>query len=137
MPSRLAHIAVCLAAAAAIVTGTAAAAPAHLARAVPKLIVGSYSGIKPRVIGFSGDGGNISHQDQVEALDPDNRSGPRHERPAGLRSQLRTGSETPVRATLILSRPRKGHFTKIVEVPADHTEDGYYGRSWPEAAQQR
>jgi hypothetical protein len=138
MRSRLAPIALCLAAAGAIVSGEATAAPAHKPRALPKLIVGTYSGIKPQVIAFSGDSGNIVTKIKWKRWNQTTAVGHGTSNLQGCVPNCAQGSETPVAATVTLSKPRKGHFTKIVEVRAGHTLVGYYGRfSWPEDAQQR
>ncbi len=135
---RLAPIALCLATAAAIVTGEATAAPAHRARELPKLIVGSYSGIKPRVIAFSGDSGNIVTKIRWKRWNQTTAVGHGTSDLQGCVPNCAQGSETPVAASVTLSRPRKGHFTKIVEVRAGHTLVGYYRHSsWPEGALQR
>jgi hypothetical protein len=138
MRSRLALIALCLAAAGALVTGEATAAPAHMPQPLPKLIVESYSGIKPHVIGFSGDGGNIVTELKWKRWNHTTAVGHGTSDIQGCVPNCAQGSETPVPATVTLSKPRKGHFTKIVEVRAGLTLVGYYGRpSWPEGAQQR
>lgn len=135
---RIAPLALCLAGFAAIVTGEAAAAPAHRPRPLPKLIVGSYAGIRPRVIGFSGDGGNIVTKLRWTRWNQTTAVGHGTSYLQGCVPNCAQGTETPVAATVTLSRARKGHFTKIVEVRAGHTLVGYYGRySWPEGAQQR
>jgi len=138
MRSRLASIALCLAAAGAMVTAEATAAPAHAARALPKLIVGSYSGIKPRVIGFSGDGGNIVTKIKWKRWNQTTAVGHGTSDLQGCVPNCAQGSETPVAATVFLSKPRNGHFTKIVEVRAGQTLVGHYRHySWPEGAQRR
>ncbi len=138
MRCRLAAIALCLAAAGAVMTGQATAAPASKARGRTKLVVGSYSGIKPRVIAFSGDGGNIVTKITWKRWNHTTAVGHGTSDLQGCVPNCAQGSETPVAATVTLSKPRKGRFTKIVEVRAGHTLVGFYGRfSWPEGAQQR
>jgi hypothetical protein len=138
MRSRLALITLCLAATGALVAGDATAAPAHTPQPLPRLIVGSYSGIKPKVIGFSGDGGNIVTELRWKRWNQTTAVGHGTSDLQGCVPNCAQGSETPVPATVTLSKPRNGHFTKIVEVRAGLRLVGYYGRpSWPEGAQQR
>jgi hypothetical protein len=141
MSSRLvAAMSLCVAATATTVTGEAIAAPSSKSQQLPKLIVRSpggtnYSGIKPRVIAFSGDAGNIVTGINWRHWNHTNAAGRGTSDLQGCVPNCAQGSETPVTTTVTLSRPRTGHFTKIVEVRDGHTLVGYYGHSsWPEGA---
>ena len=58
MRSWLVPLALALVMGVVMLTAKAIAAPAHESRALPELVAGTYSGIKPRDVFFSGDGGN-------------------------------------------------------------------------------
>jgi hypothetical protein len=134
----LVSIALGLATAGAVVTAEAIAAPAHESRALPKLIAGSYSGIKPRAVFFSGDGGNIVTKIEWTRWTQATAVGHGTSNIQGCVPDCAQGSETPVATNVTLSRPRAGHFTRVVEVRAGHALVGHYGHppGWPEGAQQ-
>lgn len=131
MRSRLALIAMIFPSAGTILIGEATAAPA-----LPKLIVGSYSGIKPETIAFSGDGGNIVGKltwtwTQTSAV------GHGVSDIQGCVPNCAEGTETPVRTTITLSMVQDGHFTKIVEQRGSERLVGrYLTDTWPEGASQ-
>ena len=128
-----------LAMAVAMLTAEAIAAPAHGSRALPTLVAGSYSGIKPRDVDFSGDAGNIVTKITWTRWTQATAVGHGTSNIQGCVPDCAQGSETPVPTSMTLSRPRAGHFTKVVEVRAGSTLVGYYGRpltGWPEGAQQ-
>jgi hypothetical protein len=114
------------------------AAPAHESRALPKLVAGSYSGIKPRAVFFSGDAGNVVTMIKWSRWTPTVAVGHGTSNIQGCVPNCAQGSETPVSTSITLSNPRAGHFTKVVEVRDGHTEVGHYGHpvGWPEGAQQ-
>lgn len=125
-----------LAAAGAAFTSYAAAEPAHESRALPRLIAGSYSGIKPRGIFFSGDSGDIVLKVKWIRWTQTTAVGHGTSNIQGCVPNCAQGTETPVATRVTFSRPRGGHFTKVVEVRAGQTLVAYYGRpSWPEGAQ--
>jgi hypothetical protein len=136
MRHHLAPVAVGLAAAVAIVTSEAGAQPAHESRALPKLVAGSYSGIKPRGIFFSGDGGNIVTKIKWQRWTRTGAVGHGRSDILNCIPNCAQGKATPVTAKITLSKVRSGHFTKYVEVRAGQRSVGYYRRpSWPEGAQ--
>ena len=132
MRNRLVLIAIASLAAGSAVIGETASASS-----LPKLIVGSYSGIEPSVIGFSGDGGNIVGKlkwtwGQTSAV------GHGISDIQGCVPNCAEGTETPVKTTITLSMVREGHFTKIVEQRGTERLVGHYeSDTWPAGAQQR
>ena len=135
MRRHLAAIALGLAAAVAMLTPEATAAPAHESRALPKLVAGSYSGIKPRDVYFSGDGGNIVTKIKWNRWTHARAVGHGTSNLQGCVPNCAQGTETPVATSVTFSRPRGGHFTKVVEVRAGQTLVAHYGRPfWPEGA---
>jgi hypothetical protein len=136
MRHHLAPVVVGLAAAVAILTSEAAAQPAHESRTLPKLVAGSYSGIEPKVIFFSGDAGNIVVKIRWQRWTQTGAVGDGTSNILGCIPNCAQGKATPVATKVTLSKVRSGHFTKIVETRAGHTYAGYYSRrSWPEGAQ--
>jgi hypothetical protein len=133
---RLPTIALGVAAVVAISNSAAGAEAAHESRALPKLVAGSYSGIKPRGIFFSADGGNIVLKIMWKRWTQKTAVGHGTSNIQGCVPDCAQGKETPVATKVVLSRPRAGHFTKIVEVRAGHTLVAHYrGLAWPEGAQ--
>ena len=59
MRARVVGLVLGLVAVGAFGTSQAVAGGAHQARRLPRVVIGSYSGIRPKVVAFSGDGGNI------------------------------------------------------------------------------
>ena len=132
----LAPIALGLATAVAMLTSEAPAEPAHESRALPKLIAGSYSGFRPRDVFFSGDAGNIVTKIKWVRWTQTTAVGHGTSNIQGCVPNCAQGTETPVATGVTFSKPRAGHFTKVVEVRAGQTMVGYYGRpAWPEGAQ--
>ena len=138
MRRRLVPMALGLTTAVAMLTTEAIAAPAHESRALPKLIAGSYSGIKPRDVFFSGDAGNIVTEIKWTRWTQTTALGHGTSNIQGCVPNCAQGSETPVPTSVTLTKPQSGHFTKVVEVRAGQTLVGRYGHSigWPEGAQQ-
>ena len=136
MRLRLAPIPLVLVAAGAVLTAGAAAEPAHESSALPRLIAGPYSGIKPHGIFFSGDSGDIVLKIKWTRWTQTTAAGHGTSNIRGCVPNCAQGTETPVATSVTLSRPRNGHFTRVVEVRAGHTLRADYGRpSWPEGAQ--
>ena len=136
MRRHLAPIALGLVTAVAMLTPEATAAPAHESRALPKLVAGSYSGINPRDVFFSGDAGNIVTNIKWKRWTQTGAVGHGTSNIQGCIPNGAQGTETPVATSVTFSKPRAGHFTKVVEVRTGQTLVGYYGRpSWPEGAQ--
>ncbi len=119
-----------------MLSAEATAARAHEQGPVPKLVAGSYSGIKPQDVSFSGDGGNIVTKIRWTRWNQATAVGHGTSNIQGCIPNCAQGSETPVATSVTLSKPRAGHFTKVVEVRTGDNLVGYYGRpSWPEGAQ--
>jgi hypothetical protein len=136
MRHHLAAIALGLATAVGVVTSEATADPAHESRALPKFVAGSYSGIKPKDIFFSGDGGNIVTHIKWQRWTHTSAVGHGTSDILNCIPNCAQGKATPVATSVTLSKPRSGHFTKVVEVRAGGTLVAYYRRpSWPEGAQ--
>ena len=120
----------------ATVTSQAFAVPVHQSRALPRLLAGQYSGIKPREIDFSGDGGNVVAKIKWTRWTQTTAVGNGTSEIQGCVPNCAQGTETPVATSVTLSKPRDGHFTKIIEVRTGHTLIGRYGSAtWPEGAQ--
>jgi hypothetical protein len=118
-----------------MVTSEAAAQRAHESGTLPKLIAGSYSGIKPRDIFFSGDGGNIVTKIKWQRWTQHSAVGHGTSDILNCIPNCAQGTATPVATQVTLSNVRSGHFTKAVEVRAGRTYVAYYGRhSWPGGA---
>ncbi len=107
---------------------------AHPDRALPRVIFRDYSGIEPRDVFFSGDGGNIVtglrwRWNETSAV------GHGISDIQGCVPNCASGTQTPVKTTVTFSRPVNGHFTKIVEIRVGERLVGYYDHpSWPEGA---
>ena len=136
MRHRSAAVVVLLTAAVPIFAMPATAEQAHPSRTLPKLVAGSYSGIKPRNIDFSGDAGNIAVNLRWKRWSQRSAVGHGTSNILDCIPNCAQGTATPVATTVTLSKPRRGHFTKFVEVRAGHALVGYYGHpAWPENAQ--
>jgi hypothetical protein len=128
-------VALCLGLAALGVLGISegVARGARTASALPTVVIGSYSGIKPTVVGFSVDGGNI-----VVDLKWRWTSTIAVGHGASIIEQCVpncvSGSKRAVTATVTFSRVRHEHFTKVVEVRNGQRLVDYYGHDWPEGA---
>jgi hypothetical protein len=111
----------------------AVASSAREASVLPKLIAGSYSGIRPRIVDFSGDAGNI-----VTGLKwswtGTSATGHGTSDIQGCVPNCAAGSETPVATVITFSQPSHGHFTKVVEVRNGQRLVGHYPRAWPGSA---
>src|ERR1700722_19243633 len=121
MRRHLIPIAIVLAGGGAVLTSQATAVPAHASASLPKLIAGPYSGIRPRGIFFSGDSGNIVLKIKWTRWTRTTAVGHGTSDIQGCVPSCAQGTETPVAASVTLSQPRHGHFTKVVEVRAGHT----------------
>jgi hypothetical protein len=116
-------------------TSLAVAVSARKAHRLPRVVIGSYSGLRPKLVAFSGDGGNIVGKLKWRWTQK-TAKGRGTSDIQGCVPNCAMGSETPVAATVTFSRPRHGRFTKVVEIRDGQRLVGYYGRhSWPEGAQ--
>ncbi len=105
------------------------------ASALPKLLAGSYSGIRPRDVFFSGDAGNIVINIRWQHWNHTSGVGHGTSNILSCIPDCAQGKATPVATSVTFSKPVRGHFTKVVEVRARQTFVGHYPRSWPEGAQ--
>jgi hypothetical protein len=135
MRTRLISMCLGLVAVGALCTTQAVAGRAHASRALPKVVIGSYTGIKPKNVAFSGDGGNIVGKLKWRWTDTI-AVGHGISDIQGCKPNCAAGSQTPVRTTVTFSQPRHGRFTKVVEVRSRERLVGYYRHdSWPLGAQ--
>lgn len=135
MRARLVAVCLGVVAVGGIGTSQAVAGGAHKSHPLPRVVIGSYSGIKPEVVSFSGDGGNVVLKLKWRWTDTI-AVGHGTSFIQGCVPNCATGSETPAAATVTFSRPRHGRFTKVAEIRKGHRLVGYYGRNtWPEGAQ--
>lgn len=106
--------------------------------ALPDLKAGSYQGIKPAIIAFSADGGDIitgihwSQWTATEAVGTGTRD------LQNCIPNCAEGANTLVPETLVLSQPEDGFFTVIVATVDGSTYEYVQGSSslWPLAADQ-
>jgi hypothetical protein len=102
-----------------------APAPAQL----PVLAAGTYRGVEPGTIYFSGDAGNVVQVITWTSWNANGATGTGMSDIQGCVPDCATGSETPVPATITLSDPVNGAFRSITEVRDGNTYTG-----WPEGA---
>jgi hypothetical protein len=128
-------IALGLASAAGVLIAEGIPAPAQGAQRLPRLIAGSYSGIKPREVDFSGDAGNIVVKIRWSRWTQTTAVGHGTSDIQGCVPNCAQGTETPVATSVTFSRPRDGHFTKVVERRAGRRYVAYDASlGWPEGA---
>jgi len=122
-------------AAAAKAAAAAAPAPAPAPAPLPVLSVGDsndyYSGIKPAMIDYSADGGNVVTSIIWSSWTADSAVGNGTSNLQGCVPNCAEGTETPVPATITLSNPVNGQFTASTEV-----RDGQTSTEWPQFASQ-
>ena len=100
-------------------TPKAVAAPPVAAAPTPVLNVRNYSGIKPGVIAFSGDGGYVITGIVWSSWGPTEADGTGTSNIQGCVPDCATGSETPYTDTIVLSDVQGGQFTQV-----NSTRDG-------------
>jgi hypothetical protein len=92
-------------------------------------------GAGPANIDFSGDAGNIVIRLRWSAWGQSRAVGVGSSNILSCIPNCAQGKATLVSTRITLSRPRAGHFTKIVELRAGQRYVAYYGRaSWPAGA---
>lgn len=102
---------------------------------VPRFVAGAWSGLRPANIDFSGDAGNIVIRLRWSAWGQGRAVGVGSSNILSCIPNCAQGKATSVSTRITLSRPRAGHFTKIVELRAGQRYVAYYGRaSWPAGA---
>jgi len=94
-------------------TPRAVAAPSVAAAPTPVLNVRNYSGIKPGVIAFSGDGGYVITGIVWSSWGPTEADGTGTSDIQGCVPDCATGSETPYTDTIVLSDVQGGQFTQV------------------------
>ena len=109
---------------------------AELAAGTPVFIAGSYRGRRPRVIGISGDAGNIVTGLHWSRWTVTRATGEGASNVQGCVPDCASGSETPVTTWITLRDPRHGYFTKLIERRDGHTETftytpGHFPDNWP------
>ncbi len=102
---------------------------------LPKLLAGSYSGIRPRDVDFSGDAGNIVINIRWQRWTHTSALGHGTSNILNCIPSCANGKATPVATTVTFSKPMGGHFTKVVEVRPGQRFVGRYPRPWPLGAQ--
>lgn len=98
---------------------------------LPKLLAGSFSGIRPRDVDFSADAGNIVTNIRWQHWNHTSGVGHGTSNILSCIPDCADGKATPVATSVTFSKPVRGHFTKVVEVRAGQTLVGHYPRPWP------
>jgi Trypsin-like peptidase domain len=104
------------------------------ASSLPVLIAGTWTGIKPSEIDFSGDAGNIVTRISWSSWTATGAVG---EGTSGIQScvpNCAQGTTTYVPTTIALSKPRGGHFTKLSETRSGASSTWAYPQAWPLSA---
>jgi hypothetical protein len=102
---------------------------------LPTLDAGSYSGIRPSTLDFSGDAGNIVTGITWSSWSAAGAVGQGTSNIQGCVPNCAQGSETPVATSVTLSAPQSGHFTQVTEVRHGlHLNAAYPSSGWPEGA---
>lgn len=101
------------------------------ARALPKLLAGSFSGIRPRDVAFSAEAGNIVTNITWQHWNHTSGVGHGTSNILSCIPDCADGKATPVATSVMFSKPVRGHFTKVIEVRAGQTLVGHYPRPWP------
>lgn len=104
-------------------------------RPLPVLLAGSYRGIEPKNVYFSGDGGNIVTGIQWSNWSHTSATGTGTSDLLGCVPNCAQGTATPASTTVVFSDSRGGHFNSVVERRAGQTYTASYGTpGWPEGA---
>lgn len=99
-----------------IATARPSVASGHAAkRGLPVFIFGSYHGLRPRNIYFSGDGGNIVGDLRWSNWTPSHATGRGQSDMQGCIPDCATGAEIVVPTLITLRDPVDGYFTRIIE----------------------
>ncbi|HEX3751137.1 MAG TPA: serine/threonine-protein kinase, partial [Streptosporangiaceae bacterium] len=114
---------------------TAASTPASTVPAqLPVLTVGSYTGMKPTEIAYSGDSGNVVTKIQWSSWTATGATG---QGTSDIDSCVPDCAQAPpsfVPATVTLSAPVNGRFTKMTETRNGSTSYWTYPSAWPGSA---
>lgn len=95
--------------------GQSALAGRATPRGLPMFIYGSYDGIRPRNIYFSGDGGNIVVRVRWSSWTSSHASGEGQSNMQGCVPDCAAGAEIVVPTSITLRDPVGGYFTRIIE----------------------
>jgi hypothetical protein len=103
---------------------------------LPIVIIGSYAGVKPATIDFSGDAGNVVTGISWSVWTTSQATG---EGASGIQScvpNCAQGTTTQVPTTIALSNPQGGHFTHLIETRRGQRLVASYSSkaSWPLSA---
>jgi hypothetical protein len=102
---------------------------------LPVLSAGSYSGVRPRTIFFSGDGTNVVVHIVWSAWSASGAVGHGTSDVESCVPSCAQGSATPVSTTVTLSAPRSGQFTSITELRNGSRYGGSrHSSEWPQNA---
>ncbi len=113
---------------------TPASTPASTAAQLPLLTVGSYSGMKPTEIAYSGDATNVVTKIQWSSWTATGATG---QGTSDLDSCVPNCAQAPpnyVPTTVTLSAPVNGRFTKMTETRKGFTSTYTYPDNWPQSA---
>jgi serine/threonine protein kinase len=115
-------------------TGPSTTPTAGTTAQLPVVAIGTYTGIEPSEIAFSGDGGNV-----VTAIDwvSWTSAGATGNGTSGIDNCIpdcASGTVTQVSAVITLSSPANGRFTVMTETRDGSTSTWQYPRSWPNGA---
>ncbi len=105
-------------------------APAQL----PVLVVGSYSGMKPTEIAYSGDATNVVTKIQWSTWTPTQASGQGTSDIDSCVPNCAQASPSIVPTTVTLTAPVNGRFTKMTETRNGFTSTYTYPDNWPQSA---
>lgn len=102
---------------------------------LPTIRVGSWSGIKPTIIDFSGDAGNVVTGIVWSSWTTTQAVGQGTSNIQSCVPNCAQGSDTPVATTITLSNPQNGSFTQMTENRNGMTSVASYGsNNWPLSA---
>jgi serine/threonine protein kinase len=101
---------------------------------LPVVTIGTYTGIEPSEIGFSGDGGNVVTAMSWVSWTATGATGIGTSGIDNCIPDCASGTVTQVPATITLSSPVNGRFTVMTETRDGSTSSWQYPSSWPEGA---
>jgi serine/threonine protein kinase len=112
---------------------TSSATPSSSA-ALPVLVVGGYSGMKPTEIAYSGDSTNVVTGITWSSWTATSATGTGTSDIDNCVPSCAAASPNPVTATVTLSNPVDGHFTQMSETRNGTTTNYTYPSSWAQSA---
>ena len=105
--------------------------------ALPEFHAGTYTGIRPAVIDFSGDGGNIVGHIHWSVWNTTEAVGIGTVTIEGCRPNCAQGSQIPEPDKLVLSNPAGGQFSTIVDYISGRTVEYQSSGLWALSASRR